>query len=59
MNFHDLRHVFGSYAARRGIPIPDLAKILGHASIQMTMRYARHAPGNVAQRAADLLDADE
>ena len=58
LTFHDLRHVFGSYAARRGIPSPDLAKILGHASIQMTMRYARHAPGDVAQRAAALLDGD-
>ncbi len=58
LTLHGLRQLFDGYAARRGMPIPDLAKILGHASIQMTMRYARHAPGDVAQRAANLLDRD-
>ncbi len=42
--FHDLRHSFASHWVMRGGDIFKLQKILGHKSVQMTMRYAHLAP---------------
>jgi integrase len=42
--FHDLRHSFASHWMLRGGDIFRLQKILGHKSMQMTMRYAHLAP---------------
>jgi integrase len=39
--FHDMRHTFASRLASRNVSIPIISKALGHASITMTMRYAR------------------
>jgi integrase len=38
--FHDLRHTFASHFVMRGGKLKTLKKILGHKTIQMTMRYA-------------------
>lgn len=38
--FHDLRHTFASHFVMRGGRLTTLQKILGHADIAMTMRYA-------------------
>jgi integrase len=37
---HDLRHTFASHYMMRGGSLAALQKILGHADIKMTMRYA-------------------
>lgn len=42
--FHDLRHTFASHWVMNSGDIFKLQKILGHQSIQMTMRYAHLAP---------------
>jgi integrase len=42
--FHDRRHTFASHWVMRGGDIFRLQKILGHQSVQMTMRYAHLAP---------------
>ncbi|MBX3034898.1 MAG: site-specific integrase [Bdellovibrionaceae bacterium] len=42
--FHDLRHTFASHWVMGGGDIFKLKEILGHASIDMTMRYAHLAP---------------
>ena len=39
VRLHDLRHSFASDAVRKGIPLPVVAKLLGHSDIKMTMRY--------------------
>ncbi|MBC54099.1 MAG: integrase [Gammaproteobacteria bacterium] len=44
---HILRHTFASYFIQNGGDILTLQKILGHASITMTMRYAHLAPGHL------------
>ena len=44
VRFHDLRHTFASHWAMRGGDLFKLQKILGHQSVQMTMRYAHLAP---------------
>jgi integrase len=40
MRLHDLRHNFASVLASRKVPILVLSKLLGHASITTTQRYA-------------------
>jgi Phage integrase family len=44
MVFHDLRHSFASHWVARGGDLFKLQKILGHKTVQMTMRYAHLAP---------------
>jgi len=36
---HCLRHTFGTTCAARGVPIPVLQKLMGHAQISTTMQY--------------------
>jgi integrase len=45
VRFHDLRHSFASNWVMRGGDLFKLQKILGHQSVQMTMRYAHLAYG--------------
>jgi integrase len=40
---YDLRHTFATRAAASDMNLPTLAAILGHANIQMTMRYVHPA----------------
>jgi integrase len=40
---YDLRHTFATRAAAADVSLPTLAAILGHTSIQMTMRYVHPA----------------
>ena len=39
--FHDLRHTFASWYMMNGGDLYELAKLLGHANIKMTERYAK------------------
>jgi len=41
---HSLRHTFASHLAINGTPIFTIQKLLNHADINMTMRYAKLAP---------------
>jgi integrase len=47
LRFHDLRHCAASAMVRKGIDLVTVSKILGHSSIQMTMRYAHPTPENM------------
>ncbi|MEK7469677.1 MAG: site-specific integrase [Planctomycetota bacterium] len=44
VTFHTLRHTAASLMVAAGVPIFDVSKILGHATLAMTMRYAHFAP---------------
>lgn len=55
LRFHDLRHTFASRLAHSGIPLSELAALLGHTQIQTTLRYANPTAETV-QRAADILN---
>lgn len=37
---HDLRHTFASYAVMNGVSLPTVSRLLGHAILQTTERYA-------------------
>ena len=40
VRIHDLRHTFASVAVSSGTPLYEVGRLLGHASIQSTQRYA-------------------
>lgn len=50
--FHRLRHTAATEMLRAGYPIEKVQKILGHASIQMTMRYLELLPEDVVEIAS-------
>jgi integrase len=39
LNFHDLRHTFGTRLAHAGVDIVKIAELMGHQSILTTRRY--------------------
>lgn len=47
---HSLRHTFGSVLCNRGVPVPHVMDLLGHADIGSTMIYVHSTPA--ALRAA-------
>lgn len=50
--WHDLRHTAASYLTMSGIQAIEIAKILGHRTLEMTMRYSHVSP----QRTVELGD---
>ncbi len=43
-SFHDLRHTFASYMMMNGAELLTVSRILGHKTINMTLRYAHLSP---------------
>ena len=54
--FHDLRHTAATNMVNGGVDIVTVKEILGHSSIEMTMRYAHPTPEN-KRKAVDVLAA--
>jgi integrase len=55
IGWHCLRHTFASHLVMRGAPIKAVQELLGHATIEMTMRYSHLSP-DVRRDAVGLLD---
>jgi integrase len=51
VRLHDLRHSFASHAAARSETLPMIGKLLGHARLQSTSRYAHLDDGHVLEAA--------
>jgi integrase len=56
VRLHDLRHTFASVGAGSGLGLPIIGKLLGHASIATTQRYA-HLADDPVRRGADIIAA--
>ena len=54
VRLHDLRHTFASYAVMQGVPLPTVARLLGHRQVSMTLRYA-HVADREAEAAAERI----
>lgn len=55
--WHVLRHSFASHLVMRGAPLKAVQELLGHATIDMTMRYAHLSPA-AKNEAISLLDGN-
>jgi integrase len=53
LRFHDLRHTAATRMVENGANIVAIKKILGHADLKITMRYAH--PDNSLKEAIELL----
>ena len=53
--FHSLRHSCASWLVNSGVELPVIAKILGHKSLAMTMRYS-HVNDRTVRNAMSILD---
>lgn len=62
--FHDLRHTMASWYMMNGGDLYELAKILGHANVKMTERYAKlgkqhiASTGNTAREIWKLMEGE-
>ncbi len=56
LRFHDLRHTAATKMIEAGVDLVTVSRILGHASIQMTMRYAHPTPENMRRAVEKLAD---
>ena len=44
--WHDLRHTYASRLRQKGVPLGNIAELLGHKGLKMTRRYAHLAMSN-------------
>jgi len=54
IGWHTLRHSFASQLAMKGVPMPVIRELMGHATMDMTLRYAHLAPSALRDAVASL-----
>ena len=56
-HWHDLRHTFASRLVMAGVDIRTAQELMGHKTIQVTMRYAHLAPQHQLEAVQRLCNA--
>jgi integrase len=56
--WHDLRHTFASRLVMAGVDIRTVQELMGHKTIQVTLRYAHLAPRHQLEAVQRLCDTD-
>ena len=57
VRLHDCRHSFSSRALALGESLPAIGKLLGHAQVETTARYAHLARDSMHEAAARIADS--
>ncbi len=55
VRLHDLRHTVASQALLQGVPLPVVARLLGHSSSAMTLRVYAHVADREVEAAAERI----
>lgn len=53
--FHSLRHTFASWAAMNGATLPTIKELMGHKSVEMSLRYVKLMPSHLKDAAESLV----
>jgi site-specific recombinase XerD len=59
IGWHTLRHTFASHLVMAGVTLKAVQELMGHATIEMTLRYAHLAPGVTRDAVAALAGAGQ
>ena len=54
VRLHDLRHTFASHAAMTAETLPMIGKLLGHATVKSTARYAHLDDAHLSEAVNEL-----
>ena len=55
-HWHDLRHTAASYLAMSGVSLVEIAKVLGHRTLQMVARYSHLSEGHIVATGEKLAE---
>ncbi len=56
LRFHDLRHTYASMLVEHGAHPKEMAELLGHSSVQVTLDRYSHVMPHLSARLADRMD---
>lgn len=56
IRLHDMRHTFASQLVMKGVPMRGVQQLLGHSTLEMTMKYAHLSP-SATKTYVEVLDA--
>lgn len=55
VTIHTLRHTYASWLRHQGVGLDEVQRMLGHANIQMTLRYAKVLPTQTMDRVSTAI----